>query len=219
MASGPIQYQEYLRYSEHFRTRVCVDLSQRALDMAATKLGTRGDYRCGDFLTMPFADASVDAAVSLHTIYHMHAADQAAAVRKLLRVTKPGGVVVIVYSNPRYFVSVLGAPLRRLFRLIRPIRDASGEHPDTIYFHRYPHSWWRQFEDQAAVGLFPWRTFATRDQKALLMNSRIGSWLFALEERFPAFFLRVGCYPMIVLRPFKEPLKTLTSEPPVSGGA
>jgi len=201
MASGPIQYPEYLRYSEHFRTRVCVDLSQRALDMAAAKLGPRGEYLCGDFLTMPFADDSVDAAVSLHTIYHMDAADQATAVRKLIRITKPGGVAVIVYSNPRYIVSALGAPLRRLLRLVRPARAATAERPDTIYFHRYPLSWWRQFEDVADVALFPWRTFATRDQKALIPSSRVAAWLFALEDRFPKFFLRVGCYPMIVLRP------------------
>lgn len=206
MASGPIQYPEYLRYGDHFRTRVCVDLSQRALDMVAAKLGPRGEYHCGDFLTMPFADGSVDAAVSLHTIYHMDAADQATAVRKLLRVTKPGGVVVIVYSNPRYIVSALGAPFRRLLRLIRPARAASTERPDTIYFHRYPLSWWRQFEDHADVALFPWRTFATRDQKALIPSSRVGAWLFALEDRFPAFFLRVGCYPMIVLHPHGRPL-------------
>ena len=30
MASGPIQYPEYLKYSEGFDTRVCVDLSARA---------------------------------------------------------------------------------------------------------------------------------------------------------------------------------------------
>jgi ubiquinone/menaquinone biosynthesis C-methylase UbiE len=218
MASGPIQYPEYLRYSEHFRTRVCVDLSQRALDMAAARLGPRGEYLCGDFLTMAFADASVDAAVSLHTIYHINAADQASAVRKLLRVTKPGGVVVIVYSNPHYIVSVLGAPLRRLLRSIRPVSDASAERPDTLYFHRYPHSWWRQFGDQADVALFPWRTFATRDQKALITSSRIGAWLFALEEHFPSFFLRVGCYPMIVLRPRIEQLTPLTPKAPNHGG-
>jgi ubiquinone/menaquinone biosynthesis C-methylase UbiE len=205
MASGPIQYPEYLRYSENFRARVCVDLSQRALDMAAEKLGERGEYRCGDFLTMPFADGSMDAAVSLHTIYHMDAADQATAVRKLIRITKPGGVVVVVYSNPRYIVSSLGAPFRRLVRLVSPARAAGTERPDTIYFHRYPLAWWRQFEDTADVALFPWRTFATRDQKALIPSSRVASWLFSLEEQFPAFFLRVGCYPMIVLRPHERP--------------
>jgi SAM-dependent methyltransferase len=201
MASGPIQYPEYLRYSEHFRTRVCVDLSQRALDMAATKLGNRGEYHCGDFLTLPFENGSVDAAVSLHTIYHMDASQQEAAVRKLLRVTRSGGTVIIVYSNPRYFVSALGRPVRRLLRLIQPSNRTDVGRPDTIYFHRYPLSWWGRFEDVAEVKLFPWRTFSTRDQKLFLRSARLASWLYALENRFSGLFLRVGCYPMIVLRP------------------
>jgi SAM-dependent methyltransferase len=201
MASGPIQYPEYLRYSEHFRTRVCVDLSQRALDMAAAKLGSRGEYHCGDFLALPFENGSVDAAVSLHTIYHMDASQQEAAVRKLLRVTRRGGTVVIVYSNPRYFISALGAPVRRLLRLIQPSHRTRAVRPDTIYFHRYPLSWWTRFEDVAEVKLFPWRTFATRDQKVFLRSARLASWLFALENRFSGLFLRAGCYPMIVLRP------------------
>jgi len=32
MASGPIQYKEYLQYSKNFHKRYCVDLSSKALD-------------------------------------------------------------------------------------------------------------------------------------------------------------------------------------------
>jgi SAM-dependent methyltransferase len=198
LGSGPIQYPEYMEYGAAFRTRVCVDLSQRALDMAAAKLGARGEYHCGDFLELSLPDASVDAAVSLHAIYHMDARQQAAAVRKLVRVTKPGGSVVIVYSNPGYLISRLGQPIRKLVRALRGRRGAGQE---DIYFHRFPLKWWKQFEDVARVELYPWRTFASRDQKLVLRSRAIGRALFALEDRFPALFLRAGCYPMIVLKP------------------
>ena len=200
MASGPIQYPEYMTFSDAFATRVCVDLSQRALDMAQARLGARGEYHDGDFLDL--AIDPVDAAVSLHTIYHIHKDRQEAAVRKLIATTKPGGTIVVVYSNPAYFVSALFSPLRRLARAIFRSAD-SGTTPDTIYFHRYPLRWWNRFRDSGALEIYPWRTFSTREQKALFPDNRLGtrmlSLLFALEDKYPRFFSSIGCYPMIVI--------------------
>jgi SAM-dependent methyltransferase len=200
MASGPIQYPEYLKYSEGFDTRVCVDLSRRALDMAKSKLGLHGEYHAGDFVDL--AIEQVDAAVSLHTIYHIHKERQEAAVRKLIAVTKPGGIIVIVYSNPAYFVSALFSPLRRMARVLIP-RRSNGETLGTIYFHRHPLVWWEQFNDSGTVRIYPWRTLSTREQQALFPNNRLGkamfSGLFALEDRYPRFFAAIGCYPMIVI--------------------
>jgi SAM-dependent methyltransferase len=201
MASGPIQYPEYLRYSEGFETRVCVDLSHRALEMARAKLGARGEYHVGDFLDLQID--SVDAAVSLHTIYHIHKDRQEAAVRKLIAVTKPGGTVVVVYSNPAYFVSAMLSPLRRVVRSILRRAD-TGDTPESLYFHRHPLDWWGRFRDSGTVNIYPWRTFSTREQKALVPNNRLGakilSRLFAYEDRYPRFFAGVGCYPMIVIK-------------------
>jgi SAM-dependent methyltransferase len=200
MASGPIQYPEYLKYSEGFNTRVCVDLSQRALDMAKAKLGTRGQYHTGDFLDLSIE--SVDAAVSLHTIYHIHRSRQEAAVRKLVAVTKPGGKIVVVYSNPAYFVSAIFSPIRKIARLFH-LRKNEGETLDTIYFHRYPRSWWEKFSDIGTVQIRPWRTFHAREQKVFFPNNKLGSAMFSalfwLEDRYPKFFSAIGCYPMIVI--------------------
>ena len=98
--SGPIQYPEYLEYSRGFAQRVCVDLSQRALDEAREKLGDRGDYVRASLLELPFPDDHFDAAVSLHTIYHIERDRQEAAVWELVRVLKPGARAVVVYANP-----------------------------------------------------------------------------------------------------------------------
>ncbi len=200
MASGPIQYAEYLEYSAHFTTRVCVDLSRRALDMAEAKIGVRGEYHHGDFLDLTIAQ--VDAAISLHTIYHIDQTRQEAAVRKLLAVVKPGGTVIIIYSNPHNLVSLAFAPVKAVRRLLRTGRGITT--PDAIYFRPFPLGWWRRFEDVAQVSILPWRTFGAKAQKYLIPGGALGTWLlatlFRLEDRFPRFFARAGVYPMIVMR-------------------
>lgn len=200
MASGPIQYPEYLEFSKGFNTRVCVDLSQRALDMARVKIGDHGEYLCGDFLDLKIPSNSVDAVVSLHTVYHIHSSLQPMAVRKMLDVVKPEGNVVIVYSNPNNIVSLALAPFRRI---LGRINSQEGTTPETIYFQPQPLSWWKQFDDIAKVKIYPWRSLSTPVQKALihsgLFGQRILHALFKLEDRYPAFFVKYGVYPMIVL--------------------
>ncbi len=202
MASGPIQYSEYMTYSEGFDTRVCVDLSQRALEIAKAKLGDRGEYHVGDFLEISIAP--VDAAVSLHTIYHIHKDRQEAAVRKLIEITRPGGKIVVVYSNPAYFVSAIFSPMRRMLRALRPPQLVDANNPGSIYFHRHPLAWWNRFTDSGTVDIYPWRFFSTRELKTLIPDNRFGarllSALFEFEDRFPRFFASLGCYPMIVIQ-------------------
>jgi uncharacterized protein YbaR (Trm112 family) len=72
-ASGPVHYDEYRRFSEGFDFRVCVDLSVLALREAQRSLGVRGLYVLGDMAQLPFRDGVFDAAVSLHSIYHVPA--------------------------------------------------------------------------------------------------------------------------------------------------
>ena len=202
MASGPIQYPEYLEYSAGFATRVCVDLSRRALDMAKAKIGEHGEYLHGDFLDLDVAP--VDAAISLHTIYHIDQRRQEAAVRKLIAVTRPGGTIVIVYSNPDNIVSAIKSRLQRLTSGVRRPAAAAGQMPDTLYFQPFPLAWWQRFTDAGRVTIYPWRTFSSRVQQSLIPGNRFGEWLlarlFSAEARFPRFFARIGCYPMIVIR-------------------
>jgi SAM-dependent methyltransferase len=191
--SGPIQYPEYLEYSSGFARRVCVDLSQRALDEARKKLGDRGDYFRASLLELPFPEDHFDAAVSLHTIYHIEADRQERAVREILRVVKPGARAVIVYANPDRLVA-------RLKRLVR--RQAS---PDSgpIYFFAHPLSWWKTFSDEAAVEIVPWRSLNANESRRLVPDNALGAGIFrallAFERTSPRLATRVGCYPMIVL--------------------
>jgi ubiquinone/menaquinone biosynthesis C-methylase UbiE len=191
--SGPIQYPEYLEYSAGFAKRVCVDFSRRALDEARAKLGDRGEYVCASLLDLPFPDDHFDAAVSLHTIYHIDRERQEEAVRELVRVLRPGCRAVVVYANP----DRLAARLKRLVRR----SPAPGAGP--IYFFAHPLSWWQRFCDEAAIEVVPWRSLNANESRRLIPDNAIGVGMFravlAFERSFPGSARRWGCYPMIVL--------------------
>ena len=209
MASGPIQYKEYLEYSKNFRKRYCVDLSSAALEQARKRIGDHGVFLHGSFFDIPLEENFFDCAVSLHTIYHIDKDRQEEAVRKLIRVTKSGKPVVIVYSNPDTIVSHVKSSLP--FQLLRRARSvftwprkeamqAEGLSPN---FHSHPVKWWDRFEDVATVRVFPWRSFDSDTQKGLIPDNRMGrkllDVLFKLEDRFPEVFVEHFQYPLIVL--------------------
>ena len=126
MASGPIQYREYLEYSRNFKKRYCVDLSAEALKLAERRIGSQGTYLHGDFLEIDgLREDFFDCCISLHTIYHIHRDRQEAAVRKLLRVTKPGHPVIIVYRNPDAHIPRLMYPVRDELRVVRKLKSAT----------------------------------------------------------------------------------------------
>jgi SAM-dependent methyltransferase len=191
--SGPIQYPEYLEYSRGFEKRVCVDLSQRALDEARNKLGERGDYVLASLLDLPFPEDHFDAAVSLHTIYHIDRDQQENAVRQVIRVLKPGARAVVVYANPD----------RLTARLMRLAHRRRGSRPSPIYFFAHPLSWWERFADSADVELRPWRSLNANESRKLVPDNALGIRMLravlAFERSFPGSARRWGCYPMVVL--------------------
>jgi SAM-dependent methyltransferase len=191
--SGPIQYPEYLEYSSAFAKRVCVDISQRALDEARAKLGDRGDYVRASLLDLPFPDDHFDAAISLHTIYHIESDRQERAVRELLRVLKPGTRAIVVYANPD----------RLAGRLKRLVRGEKSPDAGPIYFSAHPLSWWKRFSDEATIETVPWRSLNANESRMLIPDNSMGTAAFRavlrFERSFPAQATRWGCYPMIVL--------------------
>jgi ubiquinone/menaquinone biosynthesis C-methylase UbiE len=194
-ASGPIQYPEYLEYSAGFTKRVCVDLSQTALDQAKQKLGDRGEYVCTSILDLPFPKDSFDAVTSLHTIYHINKDQQEAAVRQLIRVTKPGKKVIIIYANPDRLMA-------RLKRLV--VKTKAAPETGVIYYYPHPLSWWQRFSDQCNVEVLPWRTLTALDSKLFIpgaawLGKQVLRSVLALEERFPGLATRFGAYPMVLL--------------------
>ncbi|MGA7742203.1 MAG: class I SAM-dependent methyltransferase [Polyangia bacterium] len=209
MASGPIQYGEYLEYSRHFEKRYCVDLSAGALEKAKKKIGDRGVFWHGSFFDIPIDENFFDCTISLHTIYHIDKDRQEEAVRKLLHVTKPGKPVIVVYGNPNTLVSSLRSsiPVRLLGRMKRILKGTENGIARTdgpgFYYHIHPIAWWSRFRDIADVKILPWRSFDSDTQKGLIPDNKIGGKmldvLFKLEDRFPDFFVKHFQYPMIIL--------------------
>jgi len=203
MASGPIQYPEYIKYSNNFQTRWCIDLSKSALEKAERRIGSHGRFICGSFFEIQLEHDYFDAAISLHTIYHMDVDKQYGAVLKLINVTKPGGTIVIVYNNPNSILSRISKMRKILFPKTRYHEDQN-----LLYFHAHPLGWWRQFEPYASIQVLPWRTMRSNIQKVLIPDNKLGKYLlkilFKLEEYFPNSFVQFGDYPMIILKKLED---------------
>jgi len=193
-ASGPIQYNEYLKFSKNFKKRHCVDFSKIAIDKAKKKLGSKGKYYCKDFLKINFKKNYFDCVVSLHTIYHIHKSKQAMTIKKLIDISKKDSPIIIVYSNPNTFINYI----KKIFFIKKKIKK------DKLYFFCHKNNWWQQFSDLADVKLYPWRSFSSQHQKLLIPGNKIGQLifklLFLLEERFPSFFVKFFQYQIIVLK-------------------
>ena len=94
--SGPVQYPQYLTYSEGYQYRVCADISIVALQEARMRLGERGLYVVADVANLPFKPEPFDGVVSLHTLHHLPLAEQSKAYQELYRVLRPGSTAVVV---------------------------------------------------------------------------------------------------------------------------
>lgn len=207
MASGPIQYKEYLEYSKNFNKRYCVDLSLDALSQAQEKISDHGKFFHGSFFEIEFEKDYFDCSISAHTIYHIDKNKQEEAVRKLIRVTKPGHPIIIIYSNPKTLISFLKIPVQILKRILKVFSRTSNKKEKeelTLYFFSHDLKWWNRFTDVANIEIYPWRSFDAHAQKLFFPNNIIGKKmlqiLFFLEEKFPNLFVKFFQYPMIILK-------------------
>ncbi len=94
--SGPIQYPEYLTYSEGYANRVCVDLSIVALQEARRRMGEKGLCVVADIANLPFKPGTFSGVVSMHTIHHLPVQDHQKAYCELYRVLAPSSSAVVV---------------------------------------------------------------------------------------------------------------------------
>ncbi len=221
-ASGPIQYPEYETYSAGFDKRICVDLSRRALLEAQRKLGERGLYIQGDICSLPLADGTVDAAVSLHTIYHVAADRQADAFNEIHRVLSPGATAAVVYSwgahslvvktvdflprLARFCVRHVTRILGRAARKLRAEGEAPGPRDDTpqLYFHPRSYGWFVGHNWNFDYEIVAWRSVDVVFLRAFIhpfLGGRLAlTGLARLEEIAPHLMGRWGAYPLIVIR-------------------
>ena len=223
--SGPIQYPDYLVYSQGYHRRVCLDISFVALVEARKRIGERGLYVVADVANLPFKSAAFDGVVSLHTLHHLPQDEQKNAYAELYRVLAPGTSAVVVNGwtesllmrRLHWLVSLmerLGALAHRLAHG----REASANEinggkkepqarpgaPTGTYIHKQDAAWLRQQVQGMDVEIRCWRSVNVRFLRAVIHPSTGGRFwlrlLYWLEERFPHYFGEKGQFPLVVIR-------------------
>ncbi len=216
--SGPVQYPEYLTYSQGYTFRVCADISLVALKEARRRLGEHGLYVVADVANLPFRASAFEGAVSLHTFHHLPLDEQEKAYRELYRVLKPGasGVVVNGWTESPLMrrlegVMRLAETLKgRLRRSSSPpatqpssaLEDAT---PAGTYVEKMTPEWLKaRIGTQIPLEIRVWRSVSVRFLRAVIHERLLGRFwlrlLYTLEERFPRYFGEKGQYPLIILR-------------------
>ncbi len=207
--SGPVQYPEYLTYSEEYQYRVCADISITALQEAKNRLGTHALPVVVDIANLPFASGVFDGVVSMHTIHHLPVEDHRAAYMELYRILKEGGSAVVVngWGNP--LLMRLVEPFIQLGRVLtgRPIqhhkKGSDGEKESGTFVRKMNAKWLKsELSDLFSIEIYAWRSLSTRFLRWFI-HPKLGGKTFLhfaywLEERAPHFFGENGQYPMIV---------------------
>jgi ubiquinone/menaquinone biosynthesis C-methylase UbiE len=201
---GPIQYPEYLEYSMNFQIRVCVDLSEKALQLAAQKIGSHGIFINGDYLDIATpGSAPFSGATMINVLYHVDKSKQELLVRKILRDLKSGARLVVVYSNPNTISARLTRFLVSVKRVVKGSRisRSDGRSTNPIYFYRFPLNFWERFDDIAKVDTKAWRTFSPALEKLLFRRYLGGNLLLRLIFRLENFKLwtRFAEYTLVVM--------------------
>lgn len=214
--SGPIQYSEYLIYSEGYQYRVCIDISIVALIEAREKIGDHGLFVVADIANLPFAGNSFTDLVSLHTIHHLPKEETRKAYLELRRVLIDKGTAVVVNgwgSSPLMQISKW--PILFMERLLRKKRkrfneagkstEKTNEKPDrTFVYKNTPQSLQELLGSRFSLEIRVWRSVSVRFLRAMIHPLLFGRfWLkiiYLKEELFPRFFGKNGQYPLITFK-------------------
>jgi SAM-dependent methyltransferase len=227
--SGPVQYAEYLTYSEGYQRRVCMDISILALQEARQRIGDHGRFVVADIANLPFAPNLFDGVVSLHTLHHLPIEDQTTAYEELYRVLKTGcsGVVVNGWTDSPLMrrVGWLIRGAERIGRLSarlavgrgqRDQKDAAGDtrgsqvdpakkEPVGTFIRKQDAVWLQeQLGTKMKYEIYSWRSVSVRFLRAVIHDRTGGRiWLrliYWLEDCFPQFMGEKGQYPLVVIR-------------------
>lgn len=233
--SGPIQYPEYLTYSQGYAHRVCVDLSIRALREARRRIGEHGLFVVADIARLPFKSGVFEGVVSLHTVHHLPAEEQRTAFDDFDRTLKPGGRAVVVYSWGEHspLMRLAGPAMGLATAVLRGYRRLAGTTPSALrtvkapraeasnlirasgtFTYKHDFKWIRsELGHLSGLDIVVWRSVSTRFLRTFIHRRLLGrEWLrllFWLEERWPHWLGRIGQYPMIL---FNKPVESPPEE-------
>jgi len=208
IAGGGDLPETHVTIANMFSQTTCLDISKVAIDIARNKLGDNGEFIVGSILDIPKPENHFDAIYCAHVIYHIDKDQQHKAIRELIRVTKPGGRIVVIYSNqdsmPKRVARVKGKiPLLRTLKRAKPNREPGARNRPPLYFYAHPLSWWSQFDDECEVDIKPWDVMSNVEEEAILINDEIASLGYRVcawfENRYPQKAGRWWSYPLVLL--------------------
>jgi ubiquinone/menaquinone biosynthesis C-methylase UbiE len=222
--SGPIQYPEYLTYSDGYDYRVCADISIQALLEARKRVGEHGLMVVADVANLPFPLDVFDSVVSLHTIHHLPLSEHPQAYNELYRVLKPKrcGVVVNGWHKPplgvamdrlrKFTLRVRGIINRRILNRKSQISEGNlaqsaqkREDTKSTFVEKNNTEWLKSsVGSQIPLEIWVWRSVSVKVLRTFVHDGWGGRgilrFLFWLEERFPHWFGENGQYPLVVIR-------------------
>ena len=126
--------QPRVEFGKNYSYHICLDFSLDGLIESRKLLGSRAICICGSILNMPIRDSMCDGLLASHVIYHIAKDLQVSAIKQLTRVLRPGGKMIILYSNPNSLEKLLIKGLKNVMR--RNKTDVS----DQSTFYSYAHS-------------------------------------------------------------------------------
>lgn len=208
IAGGGDLPETHVTIAKKFSETTCLDISKVATEIARNKLENRGEFIVGSILEIPKPGDYFDAVYCAHVIYHIDRGHQDDAVRELIRVTKPRGRIVVIYSNQDSVANRI-TRLKRRLPVLRNLkrqkthgRPGSGNLPP-LYFFAHPLDWWSRFEDECDVKMKPWDVMGSTQEAAILINDTIASVGYKIcswfENKYPDRAARWWSYPLIVL--------------------
>lgn len=208
-ASGALQFEDYLQYSENYDYRICVDLSLQGLQECKRKLGDKAICLLCDMTNLPVKDNVIDGFISLNTIYHIPKNEQVKAITELYRVLMPNGKGVVVYDWYKHsiWMNISLLPFRG-FAFIRNRTKSffskafnKGEPAKMLYFHAHDYAYFKK-ELSMPFKLYCWRSISVPFMKIYLHNAIFGkkllNYIYNLEEKYPEECGLKGEYPMFV---------------------
>lgn len=229
--SGPVQYPEYVTYSDEYKRRVCMDLSIVALVEARKRLGEKGLYVVGDISRLPFKQAAFDGIVSLHTIHHLPIDEKVPAYEGLYKCLKPGRSMVTVdgwgYSPLMAFASrffprveeilakmnTKGSNILSSVNVIEEKKQGLVTQSHNLtragtFVQKLDAKWLKSaLKGRIPFKIYVWRSVSTHFLRTMIQPKWGGGFwlriLYCLEEVFPRFLGEKGQYPLLVS---KKPL-------------
>lgn len=213
--SGPIQYPEYLTFSEGYRYRVCLDISLVALIDARERIKNHGLFVVADIARLPCRSDVFDDVVSLHTIHHLPPEDYRPAYFELKRVMKPGTTAVVVNGwSDSVLMRLFRFPIRVMEKLFHVGEDCildikpagtAAQKPAGTFVHKLTAASLKQLlGDDFPIKIGVWRSVSVRFLRAMIQPALFGKfWLKVLymkEDWFPGFFGKKGQYPLVTFK-------------------